>query len=330
MSAHDLAALSHRGAAVLMLGRKELQRLAKKHGIKANVSSEAIVNQLLELRAKGIREEAAADAAPRGASPTRGPAVALPSPSANDASSDVSQVSSLRVGVAEETARQLNVTQLTGAEADARSAAVKHAASLPALPIGQPSDPAAQSSVPSRALASSAHPLPAQTHRQANPEQLGAAAAPRRSSFANAGVLHSSPSPARLLHGGTSASSCLSGRPQHVPSLHGVRHGAANPAAASSPARSGATPSSTVKRKSPGFMAPLRRHSSVDSGYLKRQSSGALRTPIRAPRDGENQEPQASVDCPIPGVDPALVKNILGEVVLSGQGVSWDDIGTPL
>jgi len=68
----------------------------------------------------------------------------------------------------------------------------------------------------------------------------------------------------------------------------------------------------------------------MESGVLKRHSTGVLRTPGRAHAEPDERERAGSKENEQPqpaGVDPALAKNILQEIVLPREGVSWDDIG---
>lgn len=307
----DLAGLSTSGAQVLMLGRKELQRLAKKHGIKANLSSDAIVDRLLELRAKAARAVAAEDSADGQA---RGPASAalLGVGAGADAHAGSSTVSDLL---------PLGPRAAPTGDRTERS-------SLPPSPSAQLADASCSRAAPSEEVAlSRASPPPVvpcartPSFSDAGQRQAGAPAAPPSSELAEAGARPRSATPTPLARKRS----------------EGLAHSpAARPGTAVAPGSSaggGPDCSSVAKRKSPGFMAPLRRHSGVEGGaLLKRHSTGAHRTPGRTAGEREDKERSGDKEngsCAIPGVDPALAKSILQEVVLPSNGVSWDDIGAP-
>ncbi|KAJ1619523.1 hypothetical protein T492DRAFT_890229, partial [Pavlovales sp. CCMP2436] len=287
---HELLGLSQQGAAVLQLGRKELQRLAKNHGVKANLSSDRIVDQLLELRAKAAREQNAA-----------GGTAASPAPAETAAAPRVRTD-----GPKEEPAVPIKSS----------SFGVPSTGSAPRSSEPQRCTPAEAHSLlpPSARAAAEAGPPPSSNRAQEatfiERINLVSAAAPLIARSKSGGQL-----------GGAPALPSPRGAALERKHSAGVEHSPARPAAGSA-----AGPASLAKRKSPGFMAPLRRHSSVDVGTLKRQSTGAPRTPGRSAAEADERERGKENSALIPGVDPAMVKNILGEIIVSRQGVGWDDI----
>jgi len=321
----ELRALPTSGSGVLMLGRRELQRLAKKHGVKANLSSDAIVDQLLALRAQAMRHGAPSPGAPDEtgcAAPERElqPGVAL----AGAVGGAVVAVDSRTTGPAETSvissaSRPAGGTQGAHAGPPRSPAAAQAPRRVDAVRACDVHVVAGASSVPHLLLdADPVQPQPqarldgvCRTPERSLPPDTRADAASPAGVGTIARRASASPFPfARKRSGG--AADALSAHPTGTPS------GAA------------AALSSLAKRKSPGFMAPLRRHSSMESGVLKRHSTGVLRTPGRAHAEPDERERAGSKENEQPqpaGVDPALAKNILQEIVLPREGVSWDDIG---
>lgn len=343
---HELTGLPTSGASVLMLGRKELQRLAKKHGIKANLSSDAIVDQLLELRARMERDAAAATIITSSPATREAPGTAVreahappgeePGAFALSASAvePMKEPGVVRAVVDEE----LHSVAPRGAQPADASHSCPEASAAASFPRLSPAHTSVtyhhmqlQGCAPSPSLgASDRKPqvprVPAGTvaspfqrsvptpHAAAVHLELGEAIIRRKSA---------TPLPFERKQSAGIAGSPVVPRPTVA-------------AAPGSAAGGTAGSSSLAKRKSPGFMAPLRRHSSVDCSLLKRQSSGAPRTPGRGPAEhdekeanGNKENARGSSGAPIAGIDPALAKSILHEIVLSSDGVSWDDIGAP-
>lgn len=281
MHEHGLLDLPHNGAGFLTLGRKALQGLAKQHGIKANLSSDAIVDQLLGLRAKMLHEQ------PPRAQPN---AVSSPErPRAGDASPTAQTTLALPADA--------------GPIADA----------LPAVPPETIVDAGHRGASQPAAPPSYKPLLMRSTTVPHLPEKVPMVEPPTR-------VQPGADSPA---YGASPAPRAVTPARNLAPSGSLPR----SPAASRQGGAPSDAPDSVAKRKSPGFMAPLRRHSSVmETSTHKRQSTGAPRTPGRVLAEKEDGGRGKENDH-VPGVDSAMVKHILGEVVLSGNGVSWDDIG---